>query len=128
MSGEDERREEARRVIYEASAGPVESEGAASGASELKEVLGAISEFLSGLSGPLERLIDTFLRAVDGKKLGADVAAFYESLREAGMPEDLAAQMTKEYFEKRLTAFDIAKLVEKFIRKEVLEESGGEEG
>ena len=111
----EEKREEARRVV-------VDLGSSGGGAEELKEVLDAVSEFLKNLSEPLERILDTILKAVEGGRLGAEVAAFYKKLVEAGVPSELAAEMTKEFFEKRMSLIDLSELVKKFVRKEVLEE------
>ena len=121
MSGE-EKREEARRVLFQASTGSPGESGSEGDVQELKEVLGALSEFLKGLSEPLEKLIDTILKVADGRRVGEEVAAFYKSLKESGMPDEVALEMTREYFKKRIAALDMAKLLERFIRREVLEE------
>ena len=127
MSGEEEKREEARRVIFQASTGsPGASEESGGDVQELKEVLGAVSEFLRGLSEPLEKLIDTILKIADGRRVGEEVAAFYASLKGSGMPDEVAIEMTREYFKKRIAALDMAKLIERFVRKEILEEEEGE--
>ena len=78
-------------------------------AEELREVLSAVSDFLRELEGPIKKLIDLFFGALDGEKLGKEVAAFYKSLIDSGMPKELAAEMTKEYFEKRTQLADILK-------------------
>lgn len=71
---------------------------------ELRGVLGAISEFLTGLREPIKELIDTLMSALDGKKLGEEVAEFYSKLRDSGVPEDLAEEMVRDYFKKKLEA------------------------
>ena len=78
-------------------------------AEDLREVLGAVSDFLKDLEGPIKKLIDLFFGALDGEKLGKEVAAFYKSLIDSGMPKELASEMTKEYFEKRTRLADILK-------------------
>ncbi|MEB2835958.1 MAG: hypothetical protein GSR80_001041 [Desulfurococcales archaeon] len=131
MSGEEEKREEAKRVLFHASTGPTggsESGESESDVRELKEILSALSEFLKGLSEPLEKLIDTILKIADGRRVGEEVAAFYSSLKGAGVPEEVAVEMTREYFHKRIAALDLAKLLERFIRREVLEEEEEEGG
>nr|MEB3825623.1 hypothetical protein [Desulfurococcales archaeon] len=64
----------------------------------LRFVLKSVTEFLRDIKEPLADLMKTLGASLDGRKIGEEVAAFYESLREANMPEDLAAKMTQEYF------------------------------
>ena len=71
-------------------------------AEELREVLAAVSDFLKGLKEPLMDIVNTIIESLSGDKLGADVASFYKRLVDAGVPENLAAEMTKEYMKKRL--------------------------
>jgi len=88
---------------------------------ELRQVLKAISEFLRDLREPLRDLLNAITQALDGGRLGEDVARFYRSLRESGMPEDMAAELTRQYFRERLEAANIAGLVARFLRREALE-------
>ncbi len=69
---------------------------------ELKEVLGAITEFIASLKQPIKELLDTMAQSLNGEKLGKEVASFYKQLVDSGIPEDMAKEMTKEYFRKRL--------------------------
>lgn len=114
-------KDEAKKIIEVVSSEGGESGSAKSDAEELREVLGAVSEFISGLTKPLEEIIETLLKTVDGAKIGAEVAEFYRKLREAGMPEDLAADMTKEFFEKRTKVLDVVSSLGEFIKKEISE-------
>ncbi len=82
---------------------------------ELKEVLDAVSGFLKGLKEPLMDIINTILDSLSGEKLGVEVASFYKRLVDSGVPENLAAEMTKEYMEKRLNAVpSLGSLLESF--------------
>jgi hypothetical protein len=50
---------------------------------------------------------------VDGESVGRDVARFYLQLKEAGLPEDQVAEMTREYLSRRLEVIpSISKIVE----------------
>lgn len=69
---------------------------------ELKEVLGAVTEFIASLKEPIKELLDTLAQSLNGEKLGREVASFYKQLVDSGIPEDMAKEMTKEYFRKRL--------------------------
>lgn len=71
---------------------------------EIKELLNAISEFIAGLKKPLKEYLDMIMESLKGDKLGEDVASFYKKLKESGVPENLAADMAKEYLRKRLEA------------------------
>jgi hypothetical protein len=128
-----EKREEARRLVEEA--GPPGSEdvgvvtasgaqrrGGRSDVEELREVLRSVSEFVRDLEEPIERLLNTLMSALDGSKLGEEVAAFYRKLRESGVPEDMAAEMTREYFRARIEPFSLGRLLSKALRGEAGEE------
>lgn len=69
---------------------------------ELREILGAVTEFIAGLKEPVKELLDTLAQSLNGEKLGREVASFYKQLVDSGIPEDMAKEMTKEYFRKRL--------------------------
>ncbi|MCE4607141.1 MAG: hypothetical protein F7B59_07440 [Desulfurococcales archaeon] len=74
----------------------------------LKMVLKSVTEFLREAKEPIEEMLKTLSVSLDGGKIGQDVAKFYTNLIEAGVPEDMAKQMTIEYFEKRLEAANVA--------------------
>ncbi|MEB3852188.1 MAG: hypothetical protein LRS49_06395 [Desulfurococcales archaeon] len=116
MTGEGEPRE-GERIVFAASTG-------GEGPQELSRVLEAVDKFLAGLSQHLGRLLDTLLGSIDGRRVGEEVAAFYRSLREAGMPEDVAAEMTREYFRKRMVTADALAKLGDIIKREI---SGEEE-
>ena len=87
-------------------------------AKELREVFSAISEFIDSIRGPIKEFINMFISALDGRKLGEEVAAFYNQLKQAGVPEKLAEEMTKEFLRKRLElAPDLSKLAELLKRR-----------
>ena len=82
-------------------------------AEELREVLKAVTEFIEGIKGPIKELVSMVLEELGGEKLGRDVAAFYKSLVDSGVPEDMAREMTMQYFRERISAVpSIAKLLE----------------
>ena len=121
MSGE--RREEARRLVeggtrppggaeeVKVEVGEEREREVKSDVEELKEVLDVISKFLKDLTEPIDRIMKTMLSAMDGSKLGEEVAAFYKKLRESGMPEDMASEMTREYFRARVQSFNPASII-----------------
>ena len=120
----EEKREEAREALEEASRA-LEKQGfvkAGEGGGDVAEILKAVGEFLKSLEEPLMKLLQVFLDTMNGEKLGKDVAAFYSQLKDSGMPEDVAVQMTKEYFEKRTAVADLSKLVAQFVKKEIIED------
>lgn len=120
----EEKREEARRIVEEepGAGGCAGEAGGRGDVEELREVLRSVSEFIRELREPLEKLLDTLLSAMDGSKVGGDVAAFYRKLREEGVPEDLAGEMTREYFRARIQAFNIVDLISKAVKRELEEE------
>jgi len=69
---------------------------------ELKYVLKAISDFLRDIKEPLENILNSAMSLISGDRLGKDVGSFYKNLVESGVPEDMAKEMTKEYFESRI--------------------------
>jgi hypothetical protein len=73
----------------------------------LRMVLKSVTEFLKEAKEPIEDLFKVLGTSLDGGKIGQDVAKFYQSLIESGIPEDMAKQMTTEYFHKRLEAANI---------------------
>ncbi|MCE4601021.1 MAG: hypothetical protein F7C38_05590 [Desulfurococcales archaeon] len=73
---------------------------------EVRGILTAVSDFLKEVQKPIKDLLETLLEPVRGDKFGSEIAAFYKSLVESGIPEDLAREMTKEYFEKRTKILD----------------------
>ncbi len=80
---------------------------------ELQEVLKAVSQFISDLKEPIKDIITMLMNALDGKKLGEDVAQFYRRLIDSGVPEDMARDLTKEFFQKKLeSAPKLSSLVE----------------
>ena len=86
----------------------------------LEKVLEALTRFLKDLQEPIEKLLRTFLDVFSGDKVGRDVADFYSHLKEAGMPDDLIIDMTKQYFRKRIAMLDLVKAL-------ISEIGGGEE-
>ncbi len=71
-------------------------------AEEIREILGAVTEFIASLKEPIKELLDTLAQSLNGEKLGKEVASFYKQLIDSGIPEDMAKEMTREYFRKRL--------------------------
>ena len=71
-------------------------------AEEIREILGAVTEFIASLKEPIKELLDTLAQSLNGEKLGKEVASFYKQLVDSGIPEDMAKEMTREYFRKRL--------------------------
>ena len=108
--------EEVKKIIETVSS---EEEEEKNDVEELRSVLQAVSEFLGGLAKPLEEIMETLLKTVDGSKIGAEVAEFYKRLKEAGVPEEQALEMTKEFFEKRTKILDIVSSLGDFIKKEM---------
>jgi len=82
---------------------------------ELREVFNAISEFLMNLKQPIKELLEMTMSALDGKKLGEEVASFYESLVSRGTPKELAESMAKEFLRRKLESIpNIGEFVKSF--------------
>jgi len=69
----------------------------------LQKVLGSVAEMIESFARTLERVLDEVVESLEGEKVGSDVAAFYAKIREAGIPEEEAKEMTREYFRKRIS-------------------------
>jgi hypothetical protein len=129
-------REEAKRVVMDVSgaSGSEEAEGgggrggAAYEAADLRAVLEAVGDFLDRLRGPLRELVSIMLTVMDGAQLGEDVANFYRRLKDSGMPDDVALEMTRQYFRERLQAANLANMLARLIRRELMGEEEEEEG
>jgi hypothetical protein len=65
-------------------------------AAELKAIFDVIGEQVPKL---LENVSKVLYNAAEGAKLGESVAAFYKSLRAAGMTDQQAFELTKSYMD-----------------------------
>jgi hypothetical protein len=118
VSGEEER-DKGKHVIFAASASGG-GEGRSSDWEDvevLRGVLKAVSDFLKDIREPLKGLMDFALGSLDGERVGSDVARFYAKLREAGVPEDLAAQLTRDYFKARMESVNLPSLMREFMER-----------
>ena len=61
---------------------------------ELKAVLGTVSEEIPKM---IRGIIDSFFSPEAGARMGKAVADFYKSLKDAGIPEQEALAMAKDY-------------------------------
>jgi len=84
---------------------------------ELKYIFRAISEFIKDVSTNLKDLIDTMLAPVSGERLGEEIGSFYENLKQSGVPEDLANEMTRRYFEARIAVLEIMKSLPSLLQR-----------
>ncbi len=69
---------------------------------EIRRILEAVSEFLSNLKQPIKEMLDVMTSSLDGDRIGRDVVSFYSKLKESGVSEELASDMTREYLRRRL--------------------------
>lgn len=95
---------------------------------ELKEVLKALSEFLKEIREPLEDLLKLIIESSSGEKLAKEVAAFYKSLVESGIDENMARRLTEKFFEERLRALPSLGLLSDIIKGYTGERKTEEEG
>ncbi len=90
----------------------VEPGNTSSDAEELREIFDAIAGFIKQIKAELKELFMMSFEALNGDKLGEEVAKFYSSLIKKGVPKELAEKMTMEFFHKRLEAVpDLGKLL-----------------
>lgn len=61
---------------------------------EIAALLAAVSKEIPGL---VKGILDTFFSPEAAANVGQAVAAFYNNLREGGIPEEQALVMTKDY-------------------------------
>ncbi len=65
-------------------------------AEELREVLSVVSKEVPAL---IKDLMSTVFSEQAGREMGKAAAAYYKSLKEAGMPDETAVRMTEKYME-----------------------------
>ncbi len=94
---------------------------------ELREVLSAVSEFLDKLPELIKKVIDALYSRDLGEKMGESISTFYKKLKEAGMPEDMVNQMTREFFERSMVIDRVIREIAGALKREISEESGFEE-
>ena len=63
-------------------------------AEEVKEILGVVSKEIPAL---IKGIIGSIFSEEAGKDMGRAAAAFYKELKEGGMPEETAVEMTENY-------------------------------
>jgi hypothetical protein len=73
----------------------------------LRLVLRSVTEFVKDIKEPLKELFKALAETLEGGKIGKDVAEFYENLKKSDVPEDMAKEMTMEYFKKRMEISNI---------------------
>jgi hypothetical protein len=88
---------------------------------ELREIFKILGEFMKELPPILKELIETVLSTLRGDVIGKEVGAFYKSLVEAGMKEEMVARMTEEFLRARMEAVNIASILSKLIESEAIE-------
>ena len=83
-------------------------------AKELKEVFNAITEFVRNIKEPVKDLMEVILNTLKGDVLGEEVGKFYVKLKESGVPEDLAKELTRKYLDERLI---VSKLIKDILSR-----------
>ncbi len=78
---------------------------------DLKSVFDVLTEFLGQLGPLIAQTMGAIIEAYPGDKIGKEVAKFYKELKEQGIPEDLAKELTKEYFESLNIMDKLGKLI-----------------
>jgi hypothetical protein len=81
-----------------------------SDAEELKEILSTVSTEIPGL---IKNIIASVFSEEAGRSMGKAAAAFYEELKESGMPDDVALKMTQDYMATFTSLGDLLKQVGK---------------
>ena len=63
-------------------------------AQEVKEILSVVSSEVPAL---IKGLIESVFSEEAGRSMGKGAAAYYKSLKEGGLPDDVAVKMTQDY-------------------------------
>jgi len=114
-------REKLREKILEKILEEKEKEEEKRDVEELREVLSTVTPFLENLftwlRTGLKEVLGFIQASYDGKKLGEDIAQFYQALKSQGLPDDMIKEMVKEYYEKRLSSLpDWGSIVNKIMQ------------
>jgi len=64
---------------------------------EMRGIMEAISDFLPKVSELIKGIISSIFSEESGRDIGKGIAAFYKSLKEGGIPDDIALKMTEDY-------------------------------
>jgi len=120
---EEELKEKIRKKLRERILEKIleEKEEEESDVEELREVLSTVTPFLENLftwlRTGLKEVLSFIQASYDGKKLGEDIAQFYQALKSQGLPDDMIKEMVKEYYEKRLSSLpDWGSIVNKIMQ------------
>ena len=89
---------------------------------ELKFILTSISEWIDKGKDLVREIVNSLTSSLDGRKLGEDIAAFYNSLKNSGLPDELINEMVREYYKRRLEAIPSITEIIKAIREAVTRE------
>jgi len=83
---------------------------------ELKEVGNLLRTLGDVARDVLGSAINKFTEIIDGKRLGENIAALYNSLKGAGLPDQVVQDIVKEYTTRVLSSIpNIADLASKFL-------------
>lgn len=83
---------------------------AADEAEEIRQILGAVSTEVPAL---IKSIVSAVFSEEAGRNMGRAAAAFYKELKESGMPDDVAVEMTQDYIRVFTSLGDILKHVGK---------------
>lgn len=82
---------------------------------DVKKILEGVTELFGSIRESLSEILEKTTEMLDGDKVGRDVAMFYKSLKEAGLPDEMVTELTKEYFRKRMEAANILEIVKEIF-------------
>lgn len=84
---------------------------------ELRAIFSAVKDFLGELGPMIKSLLSIVLEEISGEKIGKDVAAFYKFLSESGISQDQVMELTRKYYEDRMSVIKVVKDIPEFFRK-----------
>ena len=93
---------------------------------ELREVLKTVSEFINQLPDLLNKLFSAIYSPEIGEQMGKNIANYYKSLKESGLPEELVLQLTEKYAKETASNISILKELISDFREKIDEHRKGE--
>jgi len=83
---------------------------------ELHEILEAVSSFLNQLNKIAKDLLFTVYSGDFGERVGESVASFYKKLKESGLPEEMAREMTLRFYNDTMILRNLGGLLSRIIK------------
>jgi|GEM_PF-2134626 hypothetical protein len=69
---------------------------------ELVVVKEVVSEVFDKIGSIAKEIVSANMASLDGKKLSQEIAEFYTNIKSAGIPDEIAQEMVREFYRKKL--------------------------